>query len=218
MSKISFFGLRHLLSSLAVSAGTVSVALQDIMPLMQRAASGRWRLAPADRLDTKEAVRAITAATGRKVSKVVPVSSSDPMPKLDWMTDDAHLKAAQSALTASVWQSLGVILQAHYHDDRKGDFGMRVGLGQQVADVAERFLIAAVCDIFSRGLHLAFRGALDTSLVESLRASLIHYIAFAAAGNTARVAELQPLIHCLTRLIPIGIKRGEPETWLVLVG
>lgn len=58
------------------------------------------------------------------------------------------------------------------------------------------------------------------SLWDSLRASLVEslffYLGFTLAGDREKMGQLTPLIELLPHTLPLGEKKDEPGTWLVL--
>ena len=63
----------------------------------------------------------------------------------------------------------------------------------------------------------SLRDSLWTNLDTSLRDSLFCFLGVTLIGDTETIQRLTPLIQLLPHAIPLGEKKEEPGTWLVLV-
>ena len=78
-----------------------------LAPFYKIAAKGKpYPFVPKTRLNAKVVAKAIRLAIGRKVKRVIFVSSSHPFPKPEWMTQEAYEASLRDSLRGSLWASL----------------------------------------------------------------------------------------------------------------
>ena len=169
----------------------IEAAIKLMEPVFVIAERGQW---PSAEFKDEDVSHAIAQATGKEVKKVVFVSKHQPFPKPEWMTQmvcrtslrNGGGQSLGASLTTSLWNSLGQILLDT--------------LGTSLRD----------------GLRDGLRDSLGASLREILWTSLFFYLGFTLAGDREKAGQLTPLIELFPYGSPLGEKKDEPGTWLVL--
>ncbi len=213
MHRISFDALLRFLSGRAKSAALLTVGLKELAPLIEKARPGSHWLASHRDIDKDAAVRAIAEATGEVAARVVFVSSSQPLPKPAWMTAAGLDRAVAAGLRESLRASLGQRLEARHGLDLRGAFS----IGGPALRQVEQLIAALAGKIFRISLEQIMTDPLGAAMVDSLRAGLVYYLAFAVAGDARKTDALVPLIRLFRQAVPLGEMAGSPGTWLLLV-
>jgi len=214
MSRISFDGLLRFLSGRAKSAALLTLSLKELSPLMEKARPGGHWLAAGQEIDQDAAGAAIAAATGCEVTRVVFISGSQPLPPPAWMTTAALNKAVAAGLKESLRHTLGQRIEARHGLDLRG----ALNIGGPALRQVEQLISDLAAKIFRLGLEQIMTEPLGASMVDSLRAGLTYYLAFAVMGDARKMESLTPLIRIFWHAVPLGEMTGQPGTWLLLVG
>lgn len=193
-------------------------AMEHLDGLFRMTDGGLYRLASAAVIDGRRTALAITQACGRPVNRLQLVSIDRPFPCPAGMTGEEYACRLQPLIWEAVKKALGPKL---------GDFlGPRLTrLQPALGPVVSHELWAALNTAFLNELWQHLRNTLaigiddsvEIGLLESLRAGLTAFIGYALAGQPAEMSRLKDLILLLPKALPLGEKKNEPGTWLVLV-
>lgn len=172
----------------------IDIAMRHMEPFFVNAEGRQYELCPGTALKDEDVSRSIAQATGKDVKKIIFMSRKQPYPKPDWMAQEAHDTNLGACLRDSLGISLGVSLEVRFWDSQ----------------------LYSLDDI----LWYCFKDSLWASLGASRWNSLVvcfsYYLGFTLAGDQKKADCLTLLIELLRHAIPIGEKKDEPGTWLVL--
>jgi len=212
--------LYRLLGSYLVGAGErralIVRALAAVGPLLRKAASGKFVL-PVGGASEAAIAAAIASATGRPVAGIVSVSAADPLPLPDWIPDPTRAEIIGRAFGDSLDRGLDAILHERFQRDAERNFGLDAGFPR----LLERTVRAVVGEALARAVDAGF-GRIGGRqppfrISDNLIAPIFYLLAFAVAGDAARVAELEPLVVILAAAVPLGQLRRRGDVWLALV-
>lgn len=100
--------------------------------------------------------------------------------------------------------------------EKLGDVGW-YGLRSSLEDCVERSLGNVAEDCLMRDFSPDFdTRQLRSDLRNNIWAVLFYYLAAILTADTEAIDRLEPLVELLPHAIPLGAKKGEPKTWLVL--
>ncbi len=213
MNRNSFDALLRFLSGRAKSAALLTVGLKELVPLIEKGRPGSHWLASHRDIDKDAAARAIAEATGAAAARIVFVSSSLPLPKPAWMSPAGLERAVAAGLKESLRVSLAQRLESRHGLDLRGAFS----IGGPALRQIEQLIASLAGKIFRLSLDQILSDPLGAAMVDSLRAGLVYYLAFAMAGDAAKTDSLVPLIRLFRQAVPLGEMAGSPGTWLLLV-
>jgi hypothetical protein len=196
--------------ALAPRPALIPEAFERIAPYFDQADADMFALCEARDFDAREASDALTRASEASVRRIIPVSLSAPIAKPEWMAARHHDALVVDCLVSSVRDPLGQ------------------RIGQQAEDAKLRCGMP-FWHAFTRHLGDALWTSLENCVPDSYKVPLaLHhgmaqwhrlflYLASAATADAATMARLAPLVSLCARTLPLGEKRDEPGTWLVLV-
>ncbi|MEY4745014.1 MAG: hypothetical protein RL272_959 [Candidatus Parcubacteria bacterium] len=175
-------------------------------PLFQKIARGRYEASTPARIAAADVADAISAATGRKVGRIVLSSSGDKDAFFGAIYDDRveYEGTLSSSLRERNWVPLVGLLTRSF--------------GEEWPKVRDEVWRALRADVASP-LRIAFwddpdRGpAVDAA--ENLMTALFYYVALAVAGDLPRLTALDRLVRMLNYGVPIGSRKGAVDEWIV---
>ena len=234
--------LRSFLVRHAQNPDRVPEAMKLLDPFFRRAESGRYPLAPAKKLDRKAMKDAIAKATDKPLAEVVFISLTHPFPKPDWMAKSVCQDIFWGTIGVSIdnmlgdslvesssegidWRSFGDDLRDSLEDSLRESLedslreGFRGSLGNSPGvDSFERNLEDSLIENLEYILRDNFGvNSVERNLEDGLQESIFSYLGFTILNDAEQIERFTPLIRLLPKAIPIGKKKGEPCTWLVLV-
>ncbi|MFH1098585.1 MAG: hypothetical protein V1723_01495 [Candidatus Uhrbacteria bacterium] len=213
--------LQAFLAKYAKNPARVQEAMTLLKPFFRNAERGTYPLAKGEKLDLAEAARAIATATGRKVGRIVVVSREHPfpIPKPGWMTEEAYQDLLWEGFPVLFWVSI-------VWDSQRPGKGLRGNIGDVLDGSVEDDLwdnfVSSLWSRLARTLHDDLKGSFwdridESDLWRCLEDGLFYFLAFAFLDDDANIKRLTPLIRLFPRAIPLGEKRDESGTWIVLV-
>jgi hypothetical protein len=193
-------------------------AMEHLNGLFRLTDSGRYDLAPAGTIDRQRIASAITQTCGRPVDRLQLISLDRPFPRPAGMTDEEYACRMQPLIWEAVKKALG---------PKFGDFlGPRLARLQPVlgpalshelwANLNSAFL-NELWQHLRNNLAIGIDDSVEIGLLESMRAALLAFLGYALAGQDAEMGRFKDLILLLPKALPLGEKKTEPGTWLVLV-
>ena len=192
-------------------------AMEYLGPLFRLTDECRCVLAPAAALDGAKAAAAIAAATGLPAVLVKPVSLTRPFANPKGLGDAEY--AAE--LQPRVWAALARAADPKFGACLRPQIAaLRASLGEGRWDGLWQSLDSALWfelwNGLRRDLAIGIDDGLATGLHDSLRLSLLAFLGHALAGNKDGLDRFRDLILMLPRAAPLGRKKGDPDTWIVL--
>lgn len=195
--------------ALAPRPALIPEAFERLGPYFDQADADHYALCAADDLDLAEAADAIARASHCAVSRILPVSLAMPIPRPPWMAARQYDALVADGLICSFRDPLSPAISAR-------------------AEAAKERLGLPLWHAFTEHLGDALWTSLENCVPDALKVPLtLHhgmalwhrlflYLASAASADAATMAELGPLVTLSARALPLGEKRDEPGTWLVL--
>jgi hypothetical protein len=187
----------------------IAGVMRLLEPLFVNAEKGEYQLHERWRLKKSSIAKAIAVATGLHVRQVEYVSFSAPVPRQDWMTDDAYGYYLDVGFAHAVRRSVDPWFDAVLKESHKSRFAH----GHADRDAAEELFRES----FGNKLHAAINGKLFSGATYPVEAVLTDFIAFALTGRESSVESMAPLMRLLPRAIPLGKRSDREDTWNVLV-
>ncbi|KPJ84940.1 hypothetical protein AMJ57_05025 [Parcubacteria bacterium SG8_24] len=218
----------------------------EVMGFMEEffriAEMGLYLLQSKSKLDKSDVrswvANAIHSATGQEVRKVTLISKTDPLPKPAWMSREVFeehlLKNIRRHVVATIGQrALTCMLKRSFFGDdaRAGAVELLHGMLEEGvlqelyrvlcgSDHSLETLLRQACyRSWNKDCEHLERGFGDNwgeYLFGKIYESLLYLLVFTVLGEWERVERLKPLIAVLPLAIPLGEKKDEPGTWLVL--
>lgn len=198
----------------------VAIHMKRIEPLFQYAISGRYWFSKPEELDESWVAAAISGAINRIVNRIIFVSVDKLALKPDrklYMSDEgyeAYCKCRSAGLAMSLGEPLRPSLRISI------GFGLdKLLSGKHLTDMKDcldRSIISGLTTSFSHELKEIVGSDILFSLRGSVVESLRFYIGSIVAGSQKNLEILTPLIELLPRAIPLGFKKDEVGTYLVL--
>ncbi len=178
-------------------------------PLFVNAENGTYPLQERWRLKKKSIARSVYEITREHVSEVEYVSFSAPVPRQDWMTDQAYAYYREVSFAYAVRSSVDPWFDAVL----KRTHAARYSYGHADRKSGEDLFREA----FGNRLHAAVNGGLFSGAAYPMEAILTDFTAFALTGNESVVEPMYPLMRLVPKAIPLGFKKDHEGTCIVLV-
>lgn len=173
----------------------VLACVRRLEPVIATVEKGVYPLAPMAALDVVAVSRTIAGAIGRPVSGIAFVSASRPLVRPDWMTGESFEEMSSRVdLRRNIGQPMAAALRAASEYEGEELPFERTGSGL-VADLHE---------------------SLSKSRIASIGACVYFFGRAALAGDRPGMERLMRMVELLPHAVPLGEKRDEPGTWLVL--
>lgn len=186
----------------------LDAVMADVRPILTALTTGKLNLAPGMQFHQHDLARIIATATGQTVEHVALFSLSEPFPKPPWITEEAY----QALWAAALYQSIQISFPDHL--DRLWIDSIFKILDDETWDGLNDKLSILPCSS-------DFLNSLATSVADiifdGLTSGLLWYLASLLAGREDNANNLRPLVQLLPRAVPLGIKTGGPNTWIILV-
>jgi hypothetical protein len=188
----------------------------EIEPLFERADRGEYPLSPESEELKGEALTALRSVFGEEVQRVFLVSLEHPFPRPVWMTEEA--------CKFGFWKSLQGYF-VHRFSDRLDGKRFWTIIQEKLEVKNEDNLAGKLGDI----IRISILNSIGDNLGDSLRDSLMYhsgntlwnvlcyFLGYAICDDEEKVEKLRPLIRLLPKANPLGEKKDEPGTWIVLV-
>jgi hypothetical protein len=193
-------------------------AMEHLDGLFRLTDSGRYNLAPASAIDGRKLSSAISLACGRPVNKLQLVSINRPFPNPTGLSAEQYAYELQPLIWEAVKRALGPKFSV-FLGPRLAE--LRPALGPTVWDELWLNLNSAVLNELWQHLRsnlgIGIDDSVEIGLHDSIRASLTVFLGCAMAGNDVGMSRLKDLVMLLPKALPLGEKRNEPGTWIVLV-
>lgn len=204
---------------------TTKEVMATLEPLFQIAEKGEYKLAPAEKLDPKKIKSAIAMATGKRVRRVLLVSTSQPLLlKPEWMTQRVYQENLRDGFghtnfMASLASSLLLSLGTKFGDSLRTNFGVsrRTIFGDSLWDILWDSVRENIGYILEDSLRNILWPNLRDSIGHSLNDILYAFVGVSLTNKKKSVGKLLPLVKLLPRCLILGNKKDEPGAWLVLV-
>lgn len=210
MENIQREKLSAYLSVRARDTGAIPLAMRHLEPFFNKVESGTYDLANRSEICTADVLDALVTATGLDVRKVEVISDSDrPMgpimpPAMMMRKREVRGIATRATIEDYLWASYG----SSFKDGLRAS--TRRTLRRCIGMYFGRRLWWCIKEALSEDI---FCGSLPQSIILD---SLLIYLGLVLADDKEEVARILPLIDILPRSIPLGEKKDEPGTWLVL--
>jgi hypothetical protein len=186
--------------------------IAELEPFFKNTDEGQYPLSPASEDLRAEALAVLRGLFGEvSASKVAFVSLSNPFPKPEWMTHEVY----KSSLLDSFRDSLRVSLGSSLLDSLRVSF--RDSLRASLLPSLGSSLLDSLRDNLLDSMEASLTASFWDSIWDILGCSLFYFLRFAIAGKAEGVEKLRPLIRLLPKAIPLGLKKDDLGTWLVLV-
>lgn len=209
--------VRHIGLKIAQNPGPVPDVMELLEPFFRIAESGTYRLAPKGEKSVEEVVSAIALATGKNVTKVVFISKSNPLLESEEIQDVINRNGIWSYNDEGEFEDS---LSSIYDEREMAKYPRTIDEADLPDSLWDSFH-NCLWDSLDEILRDSFRDALwdnpYSPLKSILRESLYYYMGFHLARKHKKMEQLYLLIQLLPRAIPLGQKKEEPGTWLVLV-
>ena len=218
-------------------------ALEVLGSFYQRAEQGVYPLKPEEELDSNEIARAIGEALNLKVNpQIVFLSISNPFPQPDWMTDGVYQRGSQGNLW-NLENSLRYSLEVDLDDKVKICLESDIENALPRFDLWKN-LVSCFGDSLWKNLFPVLRANIweriearlpqkstswekllfrarpspwgDLNLDTGLGRVLSYWLSFFLSENKNKAKQLETLVRVQLDCIILGIKSGEPNTWIVL--
>lgn len=187
----------------------ISRVMRLLRPLFDNAEKRGYPLHERWRLKKSGIARTISLATDTRVRQVEYVSFSAPVPRQEWMTDEAYAYYLEVGFAHAVFRAVGPWFDAALRESHRPKFAF----GHADLGAAEDLFAEA----FGNTLHVAVNSGLFSGAANQVTVPVIHFIAFALTGNEYAIEPLIPLMRLLPRAIPLGKRSDREDTWIVLV-
>lgn len=198
----------------------VAIHMKRLEPLFQYAISGRYWFSKPEELDEGWVARAISGAINKTVDRIIFVSVDKLAFKPNrkpYMSDEgyeAYCKCRSAGLAMSLGEPLRPSLRISI------GFGLSRLLSEKhltdMKNCLDKSIISGLTASFSHELKEIVGSDILYSLRGSVVESLRFYIGSIVAGDQKYLGVLTPLIELLPQAIPLGFKKDESETYLVL--
>ncbi len=195
---------RKFLYARSAAPRLIDDALTKAIPLIDRAAEGKFTLKPAamfrQNLKVRERLEeAIRLATGSEVTAVTYAALAKPAGEaLEWLPDEAYPRMLHEGLMRALERRLDDFLRES-----------RGGHDELAEDVWTSLWSLTGLDLWTRSVGHA-EGTYGACLVE--------YLCAAVRDDEARKDRLEALIDAMHYCLPLGTRLNEPGTWIVLTG
>ena len=198
----------------------VPFAMERMEPFFLRAEAGKYDLRKGSAELAVHAKNAIAISTGTKVHKVILVSQADMLPmKPEWMSQDVYDKSLQASIGISIGTSLQASIGTNLGNRLWTNLGNRLwtSIGTSLWNTLWTSLGTSLGNRLGTSLGNRLGNRLWTSIGTSIGTSLFYYLGSTLVDDQKKVDRLISLIELLPHAIPLGEKKDEPGTWLVLV-
>lgn len=196
--------------ALAPRPALIPEAFELISPYFDQADADHFTLCAAHELDVDSAADALARAAGTPVTRVIPVSIANPLPRPSWMAMRHFDALVADGLISSCRDVLASRISPRAED-------AKTKLGMPLWHAFTGHLGDALWTSLENCVPDALKVPLTVHHGLSMWHRLFLYLASAASADPATMAEIGPLVSLSARSLPLGEKRDEPGTWLVLV-
>jgi hypothetical protein len=182
----------------------IPLALDGLEPFLRLGEGDRYPLTYECDVSAWDIGEAIVAATGYAAGRIEFVSNSAWLEKEEGADDELPL--IRSSYEEHLWTGFG----------RAFKTGLSATTRRTLKTVLKRYFLGTLWDSAWRTFDarlarqlLPQGGAIDTLLI---------FLGLVLADDRGEIARIMPLVDVLARgAIPLGVKKDEPGTWLVLV-
>jgi hypothetical protein len=202
--------LREFLEKHAKHPERLAEALELIQPFFRPTEPPSYGLSPPDDVDQRKAAASLSLAIGQPVNRAIFISAAH------IISIDGQLRpdAANLTLSAGLRQRLGDRL---WHC-----------LGNKLWEACGRRLWDSFPEHFGQQLVRQIQDSLGANQLDSLlyglrdvvgdcfTDGLFYYLGAAAMGDRELERRFSPLIRLLPRVVPLGERSGQPDTWFFL--
>ena len=189
-------GLKEFLLGNKVPPGRADKVMAKLEPFFLMAEGKRPFLTAANQTTVAQACAALKTVLGAtQVQTVLLVSISRPFVKPEWMTEEVYQKAIKESF--------------------------RTMLADPLRDTLWTMLADPLHDELLDTLWGTLLDTLGTTLWDTFRDILFLYLfsEIAVGQQAEQTAKLEALVELVTQgWLPVGNKKDEPQTWLVMVG
>lgn len=181
-----------------------------------------WPLAAPSAIDATAYAALLTRILSIPVNAVLVASLSQPYADMAWATEDGMVRLLDEGLSAG--------LDASVEDDFTGTYWGRLqvslerrmldGLGEERLQFLERDVRVKLMRGLRQALYATLAGPVDVRRVEqcadAVEDTLRDLIAMTVLDDRADGVPLGRVARLMTGAIPLGAKRGDPGSWIVL--
>lgn len=194
--------------------------MAELEPFFKNAQAGNYPLAPASAELAREALAVLQSVFGQKaVIKVIFISLSKPFPQPDWMTKEGYKAALSAHLLDNMWESLKHGLKislSNYLIRTRFNNRDKISCGDNLVDSLWDNLIDSLWGNLWESIRNSLWDKFCPNIEDVLEDVIFYFLSSALANNTKEVEKLRPLVRLLPKTVPLGVKKGEPGTWLLL--
>lgn len=187
----------------------ISLVMRLLRPLFGNAERKRYGLHERWRLKKGSVARTVSLATGDLVRQVEYVSLAAPVPRQEWMTDEAYGYYHDVGFAHAIFRAVGPWFDAVLRESHRTTFAY----GHADFAAAEDLFAEA----FGNTLHVAVNSGLFSGAANPTVTAVIVFLAFALTGNEYAIEPFIPLMRLLPRAIPLGKRADREGTHIVLV-
>ncbi len=211
-------------------------AFGNLESLFTAAARGHFRFAPAadiaDRIETENLLLALNLPrrpSHPAVKKLIVIPRgqlNELLPHTEWMTQEECRTAVLDHMVGR-WSSLARCLgetlwrerdtQRDVHDQVfEGDLAPLKTELREFDHALSEAVNETLWQMIPRSRHNGYFGDLWRYIGNALDETVLLYLHAAVSGQDAHVCAMSPLVRHLSRCLPLGGKKGQPDTWIVL--
>lgn len=203
-------------------------ALAPLEGLFAKIDNGSYGLTAQKDLNQCQVSGSVALATGEVVSKVLFISLDNPFFKPDWMTENAYFDSLENSLQIASHCDLIAKINIIFWEDVEYRLRIKQELFDHIDISLIRDLACVVMDDFNFSLINNTQNAgwlnfvlslvhdLEFGFKNEIRMSLFYYLCYCLLNDQEKIARLKPLMDLWNQCLPLGFKKGEPGTLLVI--
>lgn len=214
--------LRKLLHSRAPDSSLKNVARALLGAYIDIAEACSWPLADASSLNAADLAKRLTLLLGVPVNDIRFVSLAQPYSDTQWATPEGFTALFETGLSAGLERSLDRDFCGTYWGRLQLSMERRLlkGLGEERLDFLERDVKTKLMCGLRQALYATLAGPMSVQQVEEcatcVEDTLRDFLAITVLDDRTDGVPLGHMVRLMTQALPLGAKRGDPGTWIVL--
>lgn len=201
--------LRAFLAEHAWNTERARLAMELLEPFFRAS----FRFIPMPELQRDATLIAIAQGIRRPIHRIHPISIARPFPKSDWMSEDGFAstwtdKRSRATLGCALQFSVEPTVEIHL----RANYLSRLGLPLATLETLNDVYLSTMPDVLREYFEFGDGGFVWTTF----RTCVLFFLQAAMCSDDLAFQQLASFVRLLHSALPLGEKRGEPGTWLVL--